>query len=295
MYYDRVYGKNIQEILHYITIKRYNLAKDKIFSGLSEYPNDGMLLYLMSLCSFRLDKYDEALDYCKQALENNYGVVECYELLGRINAALGKYDKAEEYYLEALSINPQSAKIIACYALIMLRTGFKEKGIKLLEEARRINPDDKDVLNASFYYYLITKKKRERLKVLERYLDVSDDEISKLARVGLNDLYLGNYKSAKENFRQAFVLEPTNNNLLLTIQQLEIKTNLFFLPLRLVNKVGGPAVIWIVFILCVIILSCCKIDRVLMPIVLVYILFAVYTWIASAIFKIVFRRRKKRG
>lgn len=295
MSYDSAYDKNIQEIVHYIAIKRYNLAKDKIFSGLSECPNDGELLYLMSICSCGLDKYDEALDYCKQALENNYSVVECYELLGRINTDLGKYDKAEEYYLEALSIDPQSAQIIACYALVMLKTGFKEKGAKLLEEARRISPDDSEVLKTSFYYYLVNDKKRERLKVLERYLDVSDDEISKLVKVGLNDLYIGNYKSAKENFRQAFVLDPTDNDLLLAIQELEIKTNPFFLPLRLVDKVGGPAVIWVVFILCVIVLSYYKIDKVLMPIAIIYILFAVYTWIAAAIFKIVFRWRNKRG
>lgn len=295
MSYDNYYEKNIQEIIYYIGISRYTSAKEKLVLMLSEYPQDGKLLYLKSVCLFGLEKYEEALGYCKEAYENNYSVLHCTNLLGRINTELKRYAQAEANYLEALSMNPQSAENIACYANLMLKTDHIKKAEKLLDEARRIDPNDDEVLRISFNYYLIKNNGKERLKILERYLNSGDDEISKFVRVGINDLYQGHYKSARENLRQAYLLDPTDDDILNALEEVDLKSKLYFLPLVFINKVGGPAVIWAVFALCFIVLGYFKMYNILVPIAILYFLLAIYSWIAVAIYRIAYRWRKKHG
>lgn len=295
MSYENYYENNIQEIVYYIGIRRYNSAKEKLDLMLSEYPQNGKLIYLRSVCFFGLEKYEEALSYCKEAHENNYSVLDCNNLLGRINTELKRYAEAEANYLEALSINPHSAENIACYANLMLKTGHTKKAEKLLDEARRIDPDDEEVLRISFNYYLIKNNVKERLKILERYLNSSDDEISKFVRVGISDLYQGHYKSAGENFRQAYLLDPTNDDILSILEEVDLKSKLYFLPLAIINKVGGPAVVWAIFILCALVLGYFEMYNILTPIAILYILLAIYSWIAVAIYRIAYRWRKKHG
>lgn len=295
MSYDYFFEKELQEVYHYINIRRFSHAKDKLFDLLSQNPNDGKLLYLSATCFFALDNHDEAIRYCKQALESGFPAESCNYLLGKIYTGLKRYAEAEKCFLEALRIDPQDADVIAAYGYLMLKTGIDKKAEQLLNEARRIDPDSTEVLRYCFYYYIAKNKGKERLMIMERYLQVSDDEVSKLVKIGLSEILNGNYKSARESFRQAYLLDPQNKDLLTLLEEVNTDSNIIFAPLRLIEKVGGPAVLWVSFIITALILRALKQYTIASIIAIVYISLCVYSWVATGIYKIITKRRQSHG
>ncbi|MGE5577098.1 MAG: tetratricopeptide repeat protein [Syntrophothermus sp.] len=265
---------------------RFEQAGKKLEQMLADSPNDGHLLYLMAICLYGSDRNEEALASCTEALNNGFSVERCNLLLGRIYVGLKKYVEAEECFLTALRVNPRNAEAIATYGFLMLKTGHDRKAAQLMDEALRLDPDNETVLHYNFYRHLAADKRDEQLQILKRYLQTSDSEVRKLVKIGLSDWFRNDYKSARENFRQAYLLDPTNVDILSILQEVTRQSHILFLPHRLVAKIGGPVVLWMIFITLTVILVRLNLDSVTIAVMLIYLLYVIYSWMAPIVYKI---------
>lgn len=282
---NSIESNSLEEALHYIRIHRYEKANYLINSLLSESPLDAQLLFHKAYCHFQLDEHNEAIEYCMEALNAGFSIEGCNELLGLIYMELDEYVKAEQLFLEVLRLNPQNVDVLAKYSSIMLNTGHEEKAKKLLDEALRLDPENELALHYSFIYFLAKNKKMEQMEALIKYLEVSNTEVRKYLNLGVMEYFKGNYKEAREQFRQAFLLDPTNNNLLELLDMVNRQSHILYLPQRAIEKVGGPAVVWLAFIGLYFFLRYIKFDEALFPIAGFYIALCIYTWITPLIAK----------
>lgn len=293
MSYDYEFEKILNEARYYYEIGRYEQTINKLDQLMALKPNDNYTLYLKASCLFHLNKYNEAEEYCKDALNYGFSICECNYLLGLIFMDSDKYIKAEECFLESLRENPHRADVIATYGYLMLNTGNDKKSAKLMEEALRIDSQNETVLHYRFYYYLAKNKREDQIEILEEYLQVANSEVTKFIKIGMMEFCSGNYKEARENFKQAFLLDPTNEHILSILQSAEEGSNILFLPQRIISRLGGPAVIWIAMIITVMILVKMKLSKAAGIVSMLYVAICIYTWVSRGVYKLITRKKCK--
>jgi tetratricopeptide (TPR) repeat protein len=283
------------KVFHLIDLGRFTHAIRELAEMLAEDPNDGDLLYLMGYCHYRLDQHQEALVCCQDAISRGAGLKDCHYLLGNIYTELKKYTDSEEHFLAALREDPQCAEAMSAYSLLMLKTGYEQKAEKLLQEALTLDPNNKSVLNDCFRYYLARDKREAQAGVLGEIMRTSNSEVTKLVNIGLYELVWGNYKAARESFRQAFLLDPSNEGLLHILEDLDKNLHPLFWPINLVEKLGGPAVLWISFMIAFFALRLLKLSMVAVPLAVAYLVLCVYSWTVNPMYRIFVQRRLFNG
>lgn len=285
MSYDIETRKIFNEAQHYYAMERYEQALVKFDQLLSIHPNDNDLLYMRANSLFGLNRYDEAVDCCSQALAKGFWAADCYYLLGQIFMETNRYVEAEEHFLEALHDSPERADIMAAYGYLMLKTGYDKKAWRLIEKALSIDPSDEAVLQYHFYYHLARNKRDDQVDALKRYLQTADSEVRKLIQIGVMEYSSGNYKVAQENFRQAFLLDPTNEHILSMLKDLGQSASIFYFPQRMIEKIGGPAVLWIGMVISLLVLRGLGFSKTAGILSIVYVVLCAYTWIVPLLYK----------
>lgn len=278
------------EIEHYYSIGRYEIVLEKLSELISYEPNNGAAHYLMANCLFALDKYDDAIECCKEAILNNFSQDKGNYLLGKIYMEIDKYVKAEDCFLASLRINPQNIESMANYGYLMFRTAHEEKALNIFKEALNIDPNNTTLLHYIFLYHLVKNNKNEKLLVLGQYINNSNNEIGNFVHSGLLDLFDNNYKSARENFRQAFLLNPADKNILNILEDIDRDSHILFVPQRIIRKIGGPAVFWIVSIIICQVLYKLKFSSISTIFLILYILLCIYTWITPFLYRVVIKK-----
>jgi tetratricopeptide (TPR) repeat protein len=251
------------------------------------------MLYYLALCYYNLDIHEDAIELCYQSLGNGFSAEDCHFLLGCIFRELAKYKEAAEHYSECLRINPKNARALSSYGTVMLKTGNDKKALKLINEALQIAPSDDIVLRHMFVYNLSKGRKRNQLNSLQKYLTSENDEVSKLTHIGVFNMHNKNYASARENFRQAFLLDPTNSKVLRLLEEMDILTNWFFIPHRLIQKAGGAGVVYLGFVIIFIATLNIKDVTIHWILIVTYLIFVLYTYLSLFVYRLIKKSKIK--
>lgn len=288
-----LYDEKYKEAIHYYDISRYEQCIKVLHELLSSYPNDSHGLLLIAHCYYNLDRYDEAIEYCKQSAIGNLLVEEVAFLLGKIHMEKKKFAESERNFLEVLRVNPSNPSALSFYGLLMFKTDNEKKAKKLIDEAMRIDPNNPDVLHVNLVFFMYKNKKHHQITALEKYLDSASSDFSKVIHIGIYNLHNKNYTQARENFRQAFLMNPTDTEILGILRELERRCSIFFIPIRFIGTVS-PAILWIGFIVCVFIFTKLELDFIATAILILYLSLAVYSWGYVITFKIIDKIRDKK-
>jgi hypothetical protein len=109
-------------------------------------------------------------------------------------------------------------------------------------------------------------------------------------KVGIIELLQDNYKAARENFIQAYILDPTNEEMLLVIEEIDKDYHPIFFPQRMISKIGGSAVVWITAFVIVIGLSHFGFSKLSFVFSVFYILLCIYSWLTPTIYQRFFKK-----
>lgn len=259
-------------VLHFININRYENALGEVDKLLAIKPEEGYYLYLRGYCLYYLSKNREAEMFLKEAIKQGYSEEACYFMLGRVYEDMKNYVAAEKNYKIVLDINPKDAQTLAIYGH-MLYINFKmRKGIELIEKALELAPNDSFVLHYAFYCYLSEKKPERLHKILESYIENGGSEIGSCIKIGYYEYEKENYKLAVENFRKAYLLDPTNKAILNTLVNAENMASPLYAPLRFFNKLSKNKFLYI-FMLAVLLAS-----RLLLIFILYMVCIKIISW-----------------
>ena len=219
-----------------------------IYDTLSKAAGSSCMLYynLAGIC-YRLEKYEEALEYYKKVLElNNAPAADQQDIsynMGNTYYMLKKYGKAARSYEKTLEANPENTQAVENLAFTYVRMGEQEKGIellnkisvkeghfrahfisdKLLHEAGKYNeaeqelmksiklqPDSIEALDELGRVLLMLKKPEAALDIYERITHLNQDDYS--AWCSKANIYskLNRWKEAASNYKEAVRIRPDN-------------------------------------------------------------------------------------
>lgn len=283
--------KSKNMIMHYIDMGRYESAIHYAKEALADEPDDGYLHYLLGVCYYQLDRYEEAEEQYELAQKYDYNMEIISEMRGNLYTETGRLKDAETAYLETLRLNPNNAEAHAGYAYLMGKSGHKKKSDLLIQKALQLDPTNSSVLRINHLLRLADSNKEEQVRSLERFVNHADSDAAVHVQAGLNALYSNKEKQAKEYFRQAFLIDPTSQSLLDILESLDRHTHPLLLPLTWVDRLGGPAVIWVVAIGSLILTNALGWSKLTIGIGSIYFIFVLYSWTAVGILKFISRKR----
>lgn len=274
-------------IEHYMGMHRYEKAKVLIGQALAEEPEEARYYYLLAVCAYHLDEYEDTELHLQRAMALGFDPEDVHQLYGHLYLETGQLVKAEQAYLESLRENPNNARVHAAYAFLLKKTGHSQKSDKLMQMAMQLDPNDSEVIRYRHLFGLADGDREEQIHALELYMQVADNEISKEVQLGLNAMYRNRTREAREHFRQAFLLDPSNRNLAEVMNNLDQVQHIVMAPIRAINRIGGPAVFWIAGIGSITATRALGWGQVSAILLIIYISWVVYSWLATPLLKLI--------
>ncbi|BBI30886.1 tetratricopeptide repeat protein [Cohnella abietis] len=236
--------KLLPMIEHYLDIKRYDQAKVLVHEGLAESPEDAHLHFLAGRVYYLLDEYDQAEEHLRFAFRYGYDFVAVQYMFGHIYLEKEQWALSECAYLAALEKSPNNARLHAAYGALLIQTGEWKQGLHMLNQAEKLDPNDSEVLRHRLYYDIAGNHNNSNMITLEKYMRFEDDQTASLSQMGITEYYRGNYRAAREHFRQAYLSNPADKSLLRNVRLLENQANPLLFPISWSDKIGGMPFLW---------------------------------------------------
>lgn len=283
---------SIEMIEHYYEISRYEQVIKFIADILDEHFENARIWYMLGFSNYQLNFYEEAEEQLLEAMRLGYAREHVLSILGHLYMETEKFQKSEEAFLEALRFNPNNAEIHASYAYLMKKLGHRNKSKQLIHKALALDPENDHVLRYYFRLEAITEKKQQQMQAFERYMNSGDSELSKLIQLGLHATLQNKENEAREYYRQAFLLKPDDPHLLTILEETDIQNHPLLAPLRLMDRIGGPFVIWGLGIGIFLLLQFSGLNLLSIIWIVGYLFFVAYTWLALPFVKLLQKKSR---
>ncbi|WP_070119684.1 tetratricopeptide repeat protein [Bacillus marinisedimentorum] len=284
-------ANDIRMIEHLFGMERYEDASPYIEKLLGANPEDGYALYLMGVVHLSRGDYRAARELVQEAIRNGYDEVDALSFIGTVYRYENNYREAERAYLRSLELDPEQAEVHALYGYLMMLTGHDAKAVRLLDEALKLAPDSDYVNTYAFRYYLAKGDKARQAEQLQRVLETSSSEVQRLVNLAIFHVVKNDKKAAREYYRQAFMLDPADQNILSLLEELDRENHPIFFTDRLMEKIGGPAVLYIGFAAITFLLFWLGLDQLAIMVLVSYIILAVYSWVSPLLYKMAVKGR----
>ncbi len=145
-------------------------------------------------------KTNQVLFFDAQEFE---GIVQYYIDYGELNLA----DRALEI---GMNQHPDNGELILLKSEILIFEGDYKKSLELLEIAEKLSPEHEEIFIQKATIASKSKNHREAIKLLEIALKFSSDLSEIWNLIGMEYLFIKNYKSAKYYFRLCLEKDPSD-------------------------------------------------------------------------------------
>ena len=105
---------------------------------------------------YRIQRYDQAIEFLLKANQLNPESFEAVVALGQVNLDAEHYDQAEKWYKAALLKKPDDTRVLASLTFTSLQKGDAKEAQKSIASLEKIDPNNEDL-----------KEFRERLAKLQ--------------------------------------------------------------------------------------------------------------------------------
>lgn len=127
------FEERLEEANLLLRYKEYEEACKIYRELLKESPTSAELHNNYGLALFYLDRFNEALDEFKKAIEIDNSFALPYSNIGLIYLNKKDYNRAEEFFLKALKIDPENPETHYNIAVTYYRMGKKQEALKHYE------------------------------------------------------------------------------------------------------------------------------------------------------------------
>ena len=189
-----------QESVVSLLLKKVNL--------ISRGPNNADAYYNLGLAYTRMERYDDAIDLLKKAIEIKPNESETHFQLGLIYLGQKKYNEAANAFKETVRIDPFHAQGHAHLGLAYQKQGCHQEAIRTLERASHIKYDNPEVFRNLGEAYRETGQPKEALRSLNEAarLDPRDEQVH--YQLGLIHFDSEAFPSAREELQKAININP---------------------------------------------------------------------------------------
>jgi tetratricopeptide (TPR) repeat protein len=271
---------------------RLKEAEKELQLALVQQPQEAFAHYLLSICLTAQERLDEAEAAIGQALGLLPDESRFHFQLASVYYHQDKKEAAREKVAEAIQFNPAEADYFGLYAAIELDEKNYEQALKRAEEGLARDPDHLNCLNLRSKALLRLGRKEEAFQTMEHALEQDPNSPVSHATVGWNELEKGHHTKALEHFREALRLDPNypraKAGLVEALKARYLFYRIFLKYAFWVSSLSGRVQwglligLYIVFRLVVSLAENNPALRpVLYPLIALYVLFALSTWIMT--------------
>lgn len=225
-------------------------ARDAIAKGLARAPEDPSLLYLLSLCE---------------------------EKKGDVAAA-------EQAILAALRQQPENASFLCRYALLLAEGNQMAKAERLLQRAKEYEPESPSVLRTESVLAYLSGDDQRAVRLSQESLQ--EDPESPISRHLLGALLIeqGQVHAANRHLKAAARLDPSDSDVVDAARTSKLANHWLLWPMRPIYR-WGSARIWLVSVGTMLVLAQLGLTRAATIFGLIYITFAIYSWVVPPLLK----------
>ena len=283
-----------------INQNRFDLAEQELGAVLAKDPQDAIAHLLISICYKHTKRYREATDSARQAISLQPDNPRCHLILASVFLMRNHYEKAEASAEEALRLDPYDEDIYALMAQIKFSTKQWEESLAWAKKGLEIDPDEPAC--QSFRTLALERLGRTDVAVAtaREALNRNPDDSYTHATHAWALLNKGDHKEAQESFREALRLDPTNDFAKQgMIQALNANHFLFRMIFKWYSFIGrfSGNLQWIIVlglffgnrILSSLAENFPALAPFVWPIIFLYLLFAITSWIAHPLFNTILR------
>ncbi|MFN3404953.1 MAG: tetratricopeptide repeat protein [Cytophagaceae bacterium] len=189
--------------------KRYKEAKQEIGNLLQSDPNDAEALCLLAIIFLEEKKYEEAEELVLNAIKINPSNSFHYYLHAQILFQLDKNSEAEKKVHEALKIFPYDAECFALLAAIKLHDKEWEKALDYANKGLEVDADNINCLNYRSTALMKLDRKEDSFNTIAHALNNDPYNAYTHANVGWALLEKGDHKKALIQFQESLKIDPT--------------------------------------------------------------------------------------
>jgi tetratricopeptide (TPR) repeat protein len=180
--------------------------------ALQQDPRNDHALSLMGRCFYNQKKYDEGMDFIRQAINVRADEDYYYYLL-----AFGHYYKdqnlvAQRMLTKAVELNPYVADYFGLSALICIEDVELKTALKKANEGLAIDPENISCLNARATALNKLKQTDAAIETMRTALGQNPENEFTHTTIGWNFLEKGKHKDAAYHFREALRIHPNLEN-----------------------------------------------------------------------------------
>jgi tetratricopeptide (TPR) repeat protein len=273
---------------------RFKEAEKELQLSLPADPNNPDVFALLSICKSEEKKYKEAEELIKTAISLSPADSFLLYLYARVLFDQDKSKEAENKIREAIQSNPFNADYFGLLSSIYLHKKEWEEGLNYANKGLAISPDNIVCLNLRSTALLKLDKKEESYDTISEALHYNPENASTHTNLGWGLLEKGEHKKALDHFKKALQINSESENAKAGLVE-ALKARYFFYRLFLKYsfwignmKSGAQWGVLIGFyvgfkIVKQVAASNPDLKPFLMPLIFLYILFAISTWIIGPI------------
>jgi protein O-mannosyl-transferase len=171
-------------------------------------PNSSMAHNNLGVIYFDRGRVDEAMAYCRKALEIQPDSANAHFNLGRIFLRQGRLDEAAAHFQRALEIQPNDARAHSDLGLVLLQKGQTDEAMAHCLKALEIQPDFAEA-HYNFGNALLQKGQLDEAIVqFQKALEIQPDSAEARNNLGWVLLQNGRLDEAIAHFQTALKIQP---------------------------------------------------------------------------------------
>ncbi|WP_147679116.1 tetratricopeptide repeat protein [Algibacter pacificus] len=280
---------NLERGIQLFEIGRYQDAIPYFQTALAEDIDNSNAKYFLAQAFFLNNDLDKALTLALELRAEMPNWPSLYFLLSQIYLHQDNIKEAEEHIDKSIELNPESENAFGQKAYIQIHKKKFEAALNFANEGLRINPKSNFCLNARTMALTKLNRKEEAKVTIENLLEDDPEDAHSHANVGWSYLEHNDTKKALTHFKEALSLNPNldyaRSGMLTAIKSKNKVYNLYLRYSFWMNKQSGKNQwvfiigIYLVYKLSVTLISVSGYTFLLIPIIIIYLLFALGSWI----------------
>lgn len=290
----------LEKIQHFIEIGRYDLAERELREALTFHPDEPFLHVQLGWALEGLGRTEEAEAEGRLALQLDPQEVEAITLLAQLSLNAGRHREAEGLCLSALNLDPMSPRNYLIYGILMHKTGHLDKAEKLLRKCLELAPQYNQA--HSVLSTILAEKRQGHSAVAHGAYGVALDPDSDYSHAMLGYTYLstGHPFKARAHLREALRIDPGDSDVEEAFHEADRATRWIYLPMYFwslwIGRVPGLQFgVWIGAIILFQVLRRAGVStQVVFALAMIYLLFCVYTWVATPLANLWIKMRPAR-
>lgn len=191
--------------------RRYEDAQKELRQILASEPNHPYAHALLGVSFTELGNHDEALKHIETALGQQPDYAYYHYLQGLVRLRKGKQEEAVSSVLTAINFDPHNADYYGLISMIRLDEKNWEEALTFANRGLQADPENLVCLNSRSTALLKLNRKEESYQTIKEALHNDPHNAHTHANLGWGLLEQGKHKEALESFRESLKLDPENN------------------------------------------------------------------------------------